>query len=122
MSHDGGESIDVQDPYCVQDRFLNYTQVKTLYGEKFNLAPRFHECGVHLSGAEYVEMGITFWDTQREKDIKLGISYPFEPLGPGECIVAFEGASIGDTVIVENILYEKASQTCIWIVIDKSKS
>ena len=51
------------------------------------------------------------WDTQREKDINLGASYPFEPLEKGECIIsstfASTGISIGDTLKIKIYLHVK---------------
>ena len=41
-------------------------------------------------------------DTEREKKIDLGVSWPFEKLEYGECIVAADlaekGVKVGDTV------------------------
>ena len=43
-----------------------------------------------------------FIDTEREKEISIGVDYPFDPLEPGECLVPTdykdEGIKINDTV------------------------
>ena len=44
-----------------------------------------------------------FIDTEREKEISIGVGYPFDPLGPGECLVPSdyeedEGIKVNDTV------------------------
>jgi hypothetical protein len=45
-------------------------------------------------------------DTEREKEIEIGVTYPYPPLGPGECLIPeakkeFLEVEIGDRVIVE---------------------
>ena len=44
------------------------------------------------------EVGFTLLDTNREKEIGLGPDYPYDPLGPGECIIpsALETKKFGE--------------------------
>jgi hypothetical protein len=28
-------------------------------------------------------------ETEREKEIEIGVTYPYPPLGPGECLIPF---------------------------------
>ena len=35
----------------------------------------------------YIDMNLGYIDTDREKEIGIGKNYPFDPLGPGECLV-----------------------------------
>ena len=45
------------------------------------------------------------WDTDREREIHLGASYPFDALKQQECIVASSfkayGISVGDTIHIK---------------------
>ena len=44
-------------------------------------------------------MCVQLLDTEREREIGLGTDYPFEPLGPGECIAnAGLGVAEGETL------------------------
>ena len=73
--------------------YFNYTQVVSLYGNKYNIAPRTHRCNQNISNSEnaevqFVDVGcIVLIDTEREKEIGLGKDYPFGKLGPGECVL-----------------------------------
>ena len=40
---DGARSGNV-DSICINDAYVNYTQFTELYGDKFNIAPRYHKC------------------------------------------------------------------------------
>ena len=64
--------------------YLNYTRVEELYGDEFNLAPRFH----YIFDEDYFPHRYFFLDLAREYEIGVGISYnwPTE-LNPDECIV-----------------------------------
>ena len=47
-----------------------------------------------------------YMDTEQEKNIGLGVDYPYDPLGPLECIVAEKyrdelGFAIGDSLGIE---------------------
>ena len=47
-----------------------------------------------------------YMDTQQEKNIKLGVDYPYDPLGPLECIVSEkyktqQGFSVGDSLKIQ---------------------
>ena len=42
---------------------LNYTQVKELYTDEYNLAPRFHDCGPSVVNYELKGPCIMLWDT-----------------------------------------------------------
>ena len=82
---------------------MNYTKVIELYGEeKFNLAPRFHECDTILEDYPNLFLMMNMWDTDREKQIDLGLDYPYEPLEKCECIAPAvwqkSGIAVGDTL------------------------
>jgi hypothetical protein len=75
--------------YMNEGQFYNYTQV---YDEfpKFNLAPRKQfadpdNCVWHHGECDYER--ITLIQTEREKEIALGVGYPYQPLGANECLV-----------------------------------
>ena len=46
------------------------------------------------------------WDTEYEKSIGLGSTYPYEPLAKGECLVPAgyqaEGLKVGDILTIDN--------------------
>ena len=46
-----------------------------------------------------------YMDTEQEKNIKLGVDYPYDPLGPLECIVAekykSQGYDVGSSLKIE---------------------
>ena len=72
--------------------FFNYTQILELESTaKANLAPRksirtlFNT--TESENTTYTSGQTVLIDTELEKDIYLGTSYPFEPLQEGECIV-----------------------------------
>lgn len=49
---------------------------------------------------------VMLMDTEREKEINLGITYPFEPLGVGQCLMNINqkdvlGISEGSTLYIE---------------------
>lgn len=61
-------------------------------GEDFKISPRLQNCGSYafMSDAYQADaegVCIMFMDTDREKEIGLGADYPYEPLGPGECVL-----------------------------------
>ena len=85
---------------------MNYTRVKELYGtDKFNIAPRYHKCFTQIKEFPIEgEHGINLmmWDTDREREINIGTSYPFDALKKQECILASsyqqKGFSVDDTI------------------------
>ena len=66
--------------YNVNDRLLNYTQVNELYGNEFNLSPR----SMFTTPGDF---RYVFLDLEREKNIELGLAWPYPDIGPGECIM-----------------------------------
>ena len=73
--------------YSDTERFLDYRQVVDNFGEEtYNLAPRFHMCDIDVS--RVYNGCIMALDTEREKAIDLGVSYPFASLSAGECVVS----------------------------------
>ena len=85
--------------YVSSGLFLNYTQIKDITSDKYNLSPRM-QFGAALLDYDETTWQASFIDTQREKDIGIGTDWPYDPLGAGECIVTseYEDASEGDTV------------------------
>ena len=69
--------------------FLNYTQVEALFGKTYNLSPRFHMCGAEVTGtnSEFNACLMAF-DFAREKEIDLGLNFPFSGLKSGECLIS----------------------------------
>ena len=53
---------DISDSY----HYFNYTRLTELYGEKYNLAPRFHWSSWHEE--------VYFVDLKREAEIGVGVS------------------------------------------------
>lgn len=50
-------------------------------------------------------MCLKFIDTEQEKDIDVGVSWPYEKLEPYECLIAQEfadekGVAVGDSVTI----------------------
>ena len=75
--------------YTQTTRFLDYAKVESYYGEAtYNLAPRYHMCQINVGTV--FEGCIMAFDTDREQDIDLGVSYPFEKLNKGECLISEE--------------------------------
>ena len=74
----------------------------------YNIAPRYHKCDTKLEigTREKAETDwkykLMLWDTEREKHVQLGVSYPFEALQKGECILNSKlkqkGISVGDVI------------------------
>ena len=87
---------------------FNYTQVKAVFGDKYNLAPRMQRCSqdVTFNDTRYTtQLCIMTLDTEYEKSIGLGPNYPLEPLGPGECVLGsawkgFNGTQIGTNITI----------------------
>ena len=72
--------------------YLNYTHIKEIQSEDFNLAPRYHYSGVNIAyfGAvptAETQANILWIDTAREAEISLGPEWPYEPLNAGECLI-----------------------------------
>lgn len=63
-------------------QFLNYTQVTELYGSEYNLAPRVQTLANLSSDASEKQISghMTLIMTDREKEMELGIAYPYGPL------------------------------------------
>ena len=58
----------------LMNSMLNYTQVKELYDDEFNLSPRYHTCGISAVNHELKEPCLMLWNTEREKEIELAPS------------------------------------------------
>ena len=110
-------------------RAINYTQAVSVLNKnnvEHYLSPRYQICpfeggGGNLfdsQGTELAKNGtmcLKFIDTEQEKAISLGVSWPYEKLGPNECLLssvfAAQGVKIGDKVIMS--IYEEA----YWVVL-----
>ena len=68
--------------------YLNYTKIMSLTDEEYNLAPRVTFVDTEIVGSDYDPPTVILMDTERESEIGLGSDYPFDPLGPGECIIS----------------------------------
>ena len=91
---------------------LNYTAAVDVLDQKnieHHMTPRYEQCPhnftVQISADEgkityddKKELCFKFIDTDREKEIDLGTSWPFAKLNPYECIVPSEFASKGLSV------------------------
>ena len=89
---------------------MNYTHAVEVMAEnnvETNISPRFSFCvpGLSMKDADEGEplvadgtMCVLFIDTEQEKKIDVGVSWPFEKLEPGECLIsaAFQTIEIGD--------------------------
>ena len=60
--HGGGYHSDMN-TWSNWNEMLNYTQVKELYADEYNLAPRFHDCGPSVVNYELKGPCIMLWDT-----------------------------------------------------------
>ena len=59
--------------YGLSDEFFNYTHYRYIYGEKFNIAPRFHYGPVSsVDFPDIKDQFLNMWDTQLERIIHLG--------------------------------------------------
>ena len=86
------------------DFIFNYTQVTELYGDTYNLSPRWNrflsvsmQDGTDAAGYYY------FIDLEREKEIAIGTSWPYPDLETGECVLTSDwkesiGVAEGDEV------------------------
>lgn len=103
--------------YWVNSYFFNFTQVESLYGDEFNLAPRWH---TELSDAtDQISARTTatvlpvgngedqafyyFLDLPKESAINVGTDWPYPDLAPGECLLTEDwkndyGIEVGETV------------------------
>ena len=83
--------------YIDQARGFNYTQIKALYGDEFNLSPREH------LWSEYEDYDIYFIDLEQEKKINVGVDWSYPDMKPGECVLTqdmeSEGYQIGQNAI-----------------------
>ena len=79
--------------------YLNYTQVEQLYGDQYNLSPRFQQTYYYQSGWEAyapddvkvisnVWNQISIMDLEREANIELGTSWPYPDLAADECVLS----------------------------------
>ena len=75
---------------------MNYTQVETMYGDTYNLAPRFHALGNGYEETWQEQTSaqllgtygcIYFIDLAQEEKIGVGIDWPYPDLAAGECVV-----------------------------------
>ena len=85
--------------------FLDFAKFKEVNGDRFNLSPRFHFCGVDVtSGRGQQRSGcIMMLETEREKSIALGTRFPYEHLNQGDVILhetwrSQSGYSAGDQI------------------------
>ena len=67
--------------YNDEARGFNYTQIKALYGDEFNLSPRAHIYSF------YHEYAVYFIDLEQEKKINVGVDWPYPDVKPGECVL-----------------------------------
>ena len=70
-------------------RFVNYTKVMNeVTNNKYNLSPRkqFGSSDFAYGNTQYSGTLVVL-DTKREKDIKIGIKYKFDPMQEGECLI-----------------------------------
>ena len=64
-----------------QARGFNYTQIKALYSNEFNLSPR-----MHLETA-YNDYKVYFIDLEQEKGINVGVDWSYPDMAPNECVL-----------------------------------
>ena len=74
-----------------QARGFNYTQIKELYGDEFNVSPRMH-ISAWLSDTF---RNVYFIDLDQEKAINLGVDWPYPDLGADECVLTSDFAELG---------------------------
>ena len=143
------EDADIGKFKNTEGAFVNYTKVKEVTKQRFNLAPRKQFCGVEIAGDrprstamdsdgwEITEDGtmrrkmpsrwqvysggragraypmqgcLMLFDTDRERDIGLGVRYPFKALEEGECVIHERMATalrlkVGDIFYVKVDMY-----------------
>ena len=75
--------------YIDQARGFNYTQIKALYGDEFNLSPREH------LWSDYEDYDIYFIDLEQEKKINVGVDWSYPDMKPGECVLTQDMESEG---------------------------
>jgi len=68
--------------------FINYTRVEELFGDTYNLSPRFHVCDLDTSYGGAKSACLMALDFEREIEIKLASNFPFKSLAKGECLVS----------------------------------
>ena len=95
------------------DNVFNYTQVKELYGDTYNLSPRWNQwVGIVAADGSEANGHYYFIDIEREKEIAIGTSWPYPDLETGECILSSDWTdSIG---VVEGDEVELRMNTQIW--------
>ena len=63
-----------------------------MYDGRYNVAPRMYRTHTELSKpTDSLTNGTSTFmliDTEREKEIALGVDWPFAQLGPGECVLS----------------------------------
>lgn len=92
--------------YSQMRDFLNYTRVRELYGDEYNLSPRFHFCDVHVTGSDADQTNegcVMMMDLEREKEIGLAVNFPVEALEPGQVVLpefwrTEYGYAVGDAI------------------------
>ena len=90
---------------------MNYTRATELLEEneiEHHLSPRYEICPVDFTDANGNDLApsnsmcLKFIDTEQEKEIGVGVTWPYEKLQLGECLISsdFEryGVSVGDKV------------------------
>lgn len=100
---------------------LNYTRAVEVLAEnniEAHISPRYQICvpNMKMTNAEgeylaaFGTMCMKFIDTEQEKKIDVGVSWPFEKLGPGECLIAdgdwpYQTIEVGDKVTITMYLF-----------------
>ena len=75
--------------YWAYDDFIfNYTRVTELYGDTYNLSPRWNQYLYIGVNGNYTSGFYYFYDQEREKEIAIGTSWPYPDLETGECILS----------------------------------
>lgn len=83
--------------------YLNYTQItgEVLKDDDYNLSPRNVFANTMDGDFEYT---VQFIDTNREKEIDLGVKYPFNALNAGECIVNSGARTTDPTLKIGDVM------------------
>ena len=100
--------------YSAEGYMLNYTRVQELYGDKYNLAPRYHSAVyAYPEWQQYTETlmipegynHIYFYDKELEKDINVGTSWPYNSLQPDECILSSDYKDVSSIRKGDKVVY-----------------
>ena len=106
----GNEGIYNDNDYSNHDaipEFLNYTQIHSISPDD-NFAPRKLLPSVYARAevehkTEEAHVELTLIKTELEKQIELGVEYPYGPLGKGQCLVAKQIAITLDLVVGQQL-------------------